>query len=227
MRSELVITVKDTINPETLSDILLIQGHLNFYETVNKEEVLKYFRKKSSVCIQDAFTLLHLRDSIHLKSEPILGIAGAKDTISINTCFSSKEVKALLPRYLRLLWTIYPGDNKQYFLYCVSSSDKHFNEQNIIESHADFEDPEHPTLCITFKEKVWKLWENATIRNMNKSVTLVIDDKVYSAPRILGEIPHGKISLTGGGFSKTEVRKLVAVISNGTLPLKFTVVSNK
>jgi len=61
---------------------------------------------------------------------------------------------------------------------------------------------------------------------MNKSIAFVIDNNVYSAPRILGEIPHGKISLTGGGFSKTEVRKLVAIISNGILPLKFTVVSN-
>lgn len=225
-KSELVITVKDTINSETLSDILLIQGHLNFYETMNRQEVLKSFGKQSSGCIQDAFTLLHLRDSIHLRSEPILGIAGAKDTISINSCFSSKEVRALLPKHLMLLWTIYPGDNKQYFLYCISSADKTFNEQNIIESHADFENPEHPTLCITFKEKVWKLWENTTIRNMNKSVAFVIDDKVYSASRILGEIPHGKISLTGGGFSKTEVRKLVAIISNGILPMKFIVADN-
>jgi hypothetical protein len=42
----------------------------------------------------------------------------------------------------------------------------------------------------------------------------------------MGEIPHGKISLTGGGFSKTEVMKLIAIISNRALPLKFIVVGN-
>ena len=57
-KSELVITVKDTINSETLSDILLIRGHLNFYETMNRQEVLKYFGKQSSGCIRDAFTSL-------------------------------------------------------------------------------------------------------------------------------------------------------------------------
>ena len=46
-KSELVITVRDTINSETLSDILLIQGHLNFFETMNAQEVLKYFGKQS------------------------------------------------------------------------------------------------------------------------------------------------------------------------------------
>ena len=136
-KSELVITVRDTISNATLSEILLIQGYVSF------------------------------------KADSILVL----------------------------------------------------NEQDILEAHTDFENPEYPTLCITFKEKVWKLWKDATIRNMNKSIAFVIDNKVYFAPRILGEIPHGKISLTGSGFSKTEVRKLVAIISSGRVPLKFTIVS--
>ena len=101
-----------------------------------------------------------------------------------------------------------------------------FHEEDILEAHADFDHPEYPTLCITFKEKAWKEWDKMTIRNMNKPLAFLIDDKVYAAPRILGEIPHGKISLTGSGFSKTEVRKLVAIISSGPVPLKFTIVSN-
>ena len=95
------------------------------------------------------------------------------------------------------------------------------NQENLLEVHADFNNPEYPTLCITFKEKKWKVWENMTIRNMNKPVAFVIDDKIYSAPRIKDKISHGKISLTGGGFSKTEVRKLVAIISSGTSALKI------
>jgi preprotein translocase subunit SecD len=99
------------------------------------------------------------------------------------------------------------------------------NKEDLLEVHADFDNPEHPTLYITFKENKWKVFENMTTRNMNKPVAFVMDDKVYSAPRIMDKISHGKISLTGGGFSKTEVRKLVAIISSGPVPLKFTIVS--
>ena len=99
------------------------------------------------------------------------------------------------------------------------------NKENLLEVHADFSKPEYPTLCITFKEDKWKVWENMTTRNMNRPVAFVVDDKVYSAPLIKDKISHGKISLTGSGFSKTEVGKLVAVISSGPLPLKFTIVS--
>jgi len=99
------------------------------------------------------------------------------------------------------------------------------NKENLLEVHADFDNPELPTLCITFKENKWKVWEGMTARNINKPVAFVIDDKVYSAPLIKDKISHGKISLCGGGFSKTEVRTLVAIISSGPVPLKFTVVS--
>ncbi len=99
------------------------------------------------------------------------------------------------------------------------------NKEDLLEVHADFDSTDHPSLCITFKENKWKVWENMTTRNMNKPVAFVLDDKVYSAPRIMDKISHGKISLTGGGLSKTEVRKLVAIISSGPVPLKFTIMS--
>ena len=136
-KSELVITVGDTISNVTLSEILLIQGHVSF------------------------------------KADTILVL----------------------------------------------------NKESLLEVHADFSKPEYPTLCITFKEDKWKVWENMTTSNMNKPVAFVVDDKVYSAPLIKDKISHGKISLTGSGFSKAEVRKLVAVISSGPVPLKFTILN--
>lgn len=99
------------------------------------------------------------------------------------------------------------------------------NKENLLEAHADFSEPKFPTLCITFKENKWTELESMTARNINKPVAFVVDDIVYAAPVINEKIAHGKISLTGGGFSKTEVRKLVAVISSGPMPLKFKIVS--
>jgi len=99
--------------------------------------------------------------------------------------------------------------------------------EDALEVHSDFNNPEPPTLCITFKEDKWKVLESMTVRNMNKPLAFILDDKVYSAPRIMDNIAHGKISLTGNEFSKTEVMKLVAIISSGTVPLKFTIVNKK
>jgi hypothetical protein len=100
------------------------------------------------------------------------------------------------------------------------------NKENLLEVHADINKPEYPTLCITFREDKWKVLEKMTARNMNKPVAFVVDDKVYSVPIIKDKISHGQISLSGSGFSKTEIRKLVAIISSGPVPLLFTVVRN-
>lgn len=100
------------------------------------------------------------------------------------------------------------------------------NQEDILEAHADLVNPLPPTLCITFKEKGQKLFEDITIHNLNKPLSFMVDNKVYAAPRIMDKISHGKISLSGNGFSKTEVRKLVAIISSGPLPLKFSEVNN-
>ena len=101
------------------------------------------------------------------------------------------------------------------------------NKEDISEVHADFGKPGSPSLCLTLIENRWKEWEDLTARNVNKSVAFIIDGKVYAAPRIKDKISHGQIALTGDGFSKTEVRKLVAVISCGPVPLKFNIISNK
>ena len=99
------------------------------------------------------------------------------------------------------------------------------NKENLKEVRSDFSHADFPTLFIIFKESMWKTLENMTDRNVNKPLAFIIDDKVYSAPRIMEKITHGKISMTGNGFSKAEIRKLVAIISSGTVPLKFEIVS--
>jgi len=100
------------------------------------------------------------------------------------------------------------------------------HEQDVKEAHGDFTDPGLAVLCITLKEEAWKRWENETIRHKNQPVDFVIDNKVYGSPWIADKIPHGQISLSGSGFSKDGVRKLAAILSGGTLPLKFTMVDN-
>ena len=138
-KSELVITIKDTISQKTLSEILLIQGHVSF------------------------------------KAD--------------STLFLNKE--------------------------------------DILESHADFNDPKLPALTITFRENKWKELESMTARNINKPIAFEIDGKVYYSPCVMVKIPNGKISLTGGGLSKSEVRTLAAIISSGPVPLKFKIVDNR
>ena len=97
----------------------------------------------------------------------------------------------------------------------------------ILEAHADFSDKMNPALCITLNEDLRTTFKEATKRNINKSISLVVDNKVIASPRVVDEIAGGQITMTGRGFSKTEVMKLAAIISSGELPVKLTIVSVK
>jgi hypothetical protein len=223
--SELVITINDDIAPSELSEVLLHRGQLRICETLDRQDVLKSFGNPPQGCLREVFTTLHVRDTILSAAGPVLGMAGQKNIRPINSCLSSEDVRDMLPGKVKLLWSAFPGSNQYYYLYCISSRGNEISEQDIDEVHGDYKSQEHPVLDITLKKTVWGKWNDITLRNMNKTVAFVIDGQVYSGPRIRNEVPHGKISLTGSGFSKTEVRKLVAIISGGVLPLQFTLVS--
>jgi hypothetical protein len=97
-------------------------------------------------------------------------------------------------------------------------------EKDVLESHADLKTPKQPVLNITFRKETWKSLDSATIRNRDQIMRFMIDTTVVASPRIMSEIPHGKIALTGN-FTIEEILKMAAIISGGPLPLKFNVVN--
>jgi hypothetical protein len=111
--------------------------------------------------------------------------------------------------------------------YSASAAGDTLKEQDIREAHADLKHAEYPTLCITFKDEAWKRLEELSILNMKKPLAFAVDNKVLSSPGVMDTISQGKISLTGSGFTQTEVRKLAAIITAGPLPLKFIVTGTK
>jgi hypothetical protein len=225
-KPELVVTVGDTIPREALLELLLTRGHAAFYETMDGKEFLEKAGKHHSGCMKDSFKSLHFMDTLLPGAGPVVGFADGRDSIAFNACLTSAAGRAFLPGHSGLLWSVYPAVENSFSLYAISYTGRAFSERDIQEVHGDYENPEHPALCITFKENAWKAWNDATLRNMNKAMAFTLDNKVYSAPRILDAIPSGKISMTGGGYTKTGVRMLVAILSAGVVPIELSVVSN-
>jgi SecD/SecF fusion protein len=78
-------------------------------------------------------------------------------------------------------------------------------------------------LLIEFKKPAVKLWADATRRNLNNAIAIVLDNKVIFAPVLKSVIEGGKCSITGN-FTKSEVQYLAALCNNGELPVSFKVV---
>lgn len=71
-----------------------------------------------------------------------------------------------------------------------------------------------------------RIWKKMTGENVDKFAAVVLDDRVYSAPRINGEIPNGNTSITGK-FSVEEAEDLANILNTGKLPAPAHIVQEQ
>ena len=69
-----------------------------------------------------------------------------------------------------------------------------------------------------------RAWKKMTTENVDRQVAVVLDDKVYSAPRVNEPIPNGNTSISGGFDNVTEAADLANILSVGRLPSKIEII---
>lgn len=79
------------------------------------------------------------------------------------------------------------------------------------------------SITINFKGSAIKLWADLTKHNINKSIAIVIDNKLIVSPVVRSAIEGGHCEIMGD-FSKTEMRYIASVGGSGELPANFEVV---
>lgn len=76
---------------------------------------------------------------------------------------------------------------------------------------------------ITLKKSAIGLWADATKRNINNTIAIVLDDNVITAPVVRSEITGGHCTISGN-FTQTEAKYIAALGNNGALPVSFKIV---
>ena len=162
----------------------------------------------------------------------VVGIAHYSDTAAINAMLSSVEAKRLLPNDLRLLWSVdamnKATDNNVYELYAVKSTLRNGRaalEGDVIVEAADSYD-QYGAPCVTMSMNTdgSRRWAQLTKNNVGKSIAVVLDGYVYSAPNVMGEITGGRSEITGS-FTIEETKDLANVLRSGKMPAPARIVS--
>jgi hypothetical protein len=63
---------------------------------------------------------------------------------------------------------------------------------------------------------------DATRRNFDRPIAILLDDEVIATPKVRSEIPAGELEISGR-FTKSEAGYLAAMLNNGVLPSGFYV----
>ena len=160
---------------------------------------------------------------------PVVGYAAVKDVPRINEMLSRKEVLAALPPRIKLFWAAKPydegGEFLQLFAIKVTNRDgKAPLEGDVVTNARVDTDPlGNPEVVLIMNPTGAQKWRLITKENTGKSVAIVLDGYVYSAPNVNQEIKGG-ISSIQGRFSPEEADDLANVLKAGKLPAPANII---
>ncbi len=156
---------------------------------------------------------------------PVIAYANYKDTADINRYLSMAEVQTVLPKDLRLKWGVspYEYDSKAqtFELYAIKSTERNGRaplEGDVIVSAKDeYDQYGKPAVSMSMNTDGARRWAQLTKQNINRSIAIVLDGYVYSAPNVNSEITGGNSQITGH-FTPEEAKDLANVLRSGKMP---------
>jgi SecD/SecF fusion protein len=158
-----------------------------------------------------------------------------KDTAAINRIIKREDVKSRLPRNVGMFWghkpDKYSTDASEeprlqlYFLDMGRNRKAKLDGTAITSARKDFDDKMQHAVSMTMNAtgtRVWAKWtaEAATKRSR---IAITLDNLVYSAPYVNGEIPNGNSQISGS-FTDEEAGDLANILKAGSLPAPIRIV---
>lgn len=167
----------------------------------------------------------------------IVGYANARDTAEVNKVIYSDIAGQVLPAECKLRWGAkaedFGGQNTRgdvfalYALKITEPSGRAPLEGDVITSAKDeFDQMGHPSVSMQMNSDGARRWSQITKQNIGRAVAIVLDDAVYSAPRILTQIDGGNSSITGN-FTIEDTKDLANTLNSGKMPAPTRIVQEE
>ncbi len=174
---------------------------------------------------------------------PVVGVTSSRDTSKVNAYLQLDQARALLPRDLRLMWSIKPiaEDDLQYWISNPKPKEAYYQLIAIKSSSHDGRAPLEGDavtnarmatstggsfeISMSMSAEGAKTWARLTKANIKKSIAIVLDGYVYSFPTVQNEIKGGQSSITGN-FTPEEAKDLANILKSGKLPAPARIVED-
>ena len=156
---------------------------------------------------------------------PVIGYANYKDTADINKYLAMPEIKADLPKGLRLKWGVSPSEfdkkGQTFELYAIKSTERNgkapLEGDVVTDAKDEFDQYSKPAVSMTMNSDGARRWAQLTKQNIGRSIAIVLDNYVYSAPNVNSEITGGRSQITGH-FTPEQAKDLANVLKSGKMP---------
>jgi hypothetical protein len=152
----------------------------------------------------------------------IIGQAGRYDTAAIMRSPTLQKLRQQNGN-LQFMWGV---ETKAFEipLYAVKKATRrNLTNHSIESSFADIDQMGKECVSIELKRNYYEAWATMTRENLSRPIAICVDNLVLSAPTVAGEIPNGKLQISGQ--LDTGAKMLAALLDGDELPLTLTVVS--
>ncbi|MBX2898128.1 MAG: protein translocase subunit SecDF [Cyclobacteriaceae bacterium] len=189
----------------------------------------------STVASLDSLRLSNTSPLFSLMNPSFPFLYQVKDTAEINKILRRPEVRNFLPRTIGYFWDVKPDpkitpgvdDIQLNFVNLGLTGKPLLTGEVITDARQDFDEKGRYAVSMTmnsFGARTWaKITREAAAKQPRGRIAIILDNYVYTAPSVNGEIPNGSSQISGS-FDLEEAKDLANVLKAGSLPAPTRIV---
>lgn len=168
------------------------------------------------------------------QSLSVVGYAVARDTAEVDKIIYSDIARRILPADLKLIWSAKPAEFDKraeiYELHAIKVTEPSgrapLEGDVIVNAKDEFDQMGHPCVSMQMNTDGARRWAQITKQNIGRAVAIVLDNTVYSAPRVNGEISGGNSQISGN-FTIEDTKDLANTLNSGKMPAPTRIVQEE
>lgn len=213
---QLKVSLPENTNVSEIEGLITSKGNMAFFETYTHSEITDLLRPDNQI-----FKLLD-QDNIKSPSDPRVGCTTDENRKKADeVVLSVSHLKDC-----RFCWGVESKKSVNCLFALKTKEDgKPLITRSDIETVkiAKTTDMDGIKIQIKLKPQAAVIFAEATRNNINKSIAVIIDDKVISWPRVQDAIEGGEIEVTGD-FTEKEANFFPVIFNTDQLPLSFKII---
>jgi len=162
---------------------------------------------------------------------PNIGYIRTTDTAQLNQYLNMGLVKNKFPSNLVFMYG--PDEHNKtknvvllYAVKTLENGNAKLDGSHISSARQDFDEKGSPAIKMEMDPVGTSLWADMTGKNIGKPIAIVLDNTVYSAPNVIGEIPNGSSEISGS-FTVQQAQDLSNTLESGKLPAPARIASEQ
>lgn len=229
---------------DRVRELLKASANLEFYEVYTLDEIQSQLMVLETALRGDSLgvakTFFGNFDGQGYSGTPIVGMATQAHREVIDSILGTATAARILPSNLKLRWEVKPQEVQYtdtatnatrkaelFSLIALKSNNGKpaLGGDVVVSASSDFDTMQGNYVSMNMNSEGSKAWARVTQNNLGKPVAIVLDEHVYSYPRINSVIEGGRSQITGN-FSVEDAKDLANVLKSGKMAAKVDIISD-